>query len=246
MTNDTGAAAEGRGPVIIHKSDKRRRLAAIIAVGSLAAAGVIGGTMAAFVDHEYAGLNNTADQGGYAAAKWNLQIRADDDATWVDTTAPDTKGVADNLATDTGVPINLAIDGANNLIPGDQGTDAKTTFQVRNEDTSTQNAQITDFKLMVDPTAGTTDAALQSALRFDVTRDGQVVATDATYDQLADGIGLGVDQPILAPGAIVTYTVTVDLPEQGGAVQDAALQGMHAYLVADVDGTSTTAAATVN
>jgi hypothetical protein len=230
------------GPVIIRKSDKRRRLAAIIAVGSLATAAVVGVTMASFADHEYAGLNDTAQQGGYAAASWNLQISADG-TTWADTTSPDTPGQADNLAADTGVPINLAIDGANQLIPGDATSDVTTTFRVRNDPTSSENAQLTTFKLMTDASAGTTDQALLDALRFTVT-DGTNTVTAQTYDQLAAGVALST--PVLAPGAVVTYTVTVDLPDQGGAAQDAALQGLHAYLVAGVDGDSTTAAATVN
>jgi predicted ribosomally synthesized peptide with SipW-like signal peptide len=233
---------EPNGPVIVRPSNKRRRLAALIAVGSLATAGIIGVTMASFTDSEFAGLNDSASQGGYGTSLWNLQISADG-TSWSDTTNPNTPGQADNLAADTGVPINLTIDGAENLVPGDAASDVTTTFKVRNQDTSTQNAQITDFKLITDP-ANASDASLLSALRFTVTTDAGGSVTAQTYDQLAAGVALNA--PVLAPGAVVTYTVTVDLPDQGGATQDAALQGLHVYLIADVDGDSSTAAATVD
>ncbi|WP_022882879.1 SipW-dependent-type signal peptide-containing protein [Gryllotalpicola ginsengisoli] len=233
MTDNTA----GNGPVIVTTSDRRRRLAAMIAVGSLATAGIVGGTMAAFTDSEYAGLNESG--GGYAAALWNLQISEDGDS-WVDTTAPTsdgTQGAADNTAEDVQAPIDLTIDGADNLIPGDATTYVTTTFQVRNEDTSTQDAQLVSFKLLQDPntTASPTDADLLDALRFDVS-DGTTTVQDQTYADLASGVALS--SPTLDPGAVQTYTVRVLLPDQGSATANSALQGMHAYLVAQVNGTS--------
>ncbi|MFC4244165.1 hypothetical protein ACFOYW_12345 [Gryllotalpicola reticulitermitis] len=232
MSDNIGGAA----PIVVTKSHRRRRAAAMLAVASLATAGIVGATMAAFTDSEYAGLNNGPGQGGYAAANWNIQISSDN-SDWVDTTNPNTAGTTDNTADDVQAPIDLSIDGASQLIPGDASTDVTTTFYVRNDPTSTQNAELADFKLIPDP-AQTTDTTMLDALQFTVT-DGTDTVTAVSYADLNAGVALS--SPELTPGQVQTYTVTVHLPAQATQAENNALEGQAAYLIAEVDGTSANA-----
>ncbi|MEZ3160934.1 hypothetical protein AB1K54_10355 [Microbacterium sp. BWT-B31] len=223
-------------PVIIEEPRRRRRAAAFLGIGALGAMALIGVTMASFTDAEYAALNGSGD--GYAVAAWNIQISADGNA-WVDTTSPSTPGQPDNLPIDVQAPIDLAIAGADALVPGDAATNVTATLYVRNEDTSARNAQLLKFRLLEDSTA--TDTALRDALRFTVS-DGQSTFASLSYSALSTGVALS--QPVIAPGSVVTYTITVSLPDQGSATQNAALQGLRANLLAAIDGVSTVAAAT--
>jgi len=235
MTENTAPSS----PVIVRQKGRRRQFVGLVSLGTLAALGAVAVTMAAFTDSEYAGLNENG--GGIAAASWNIQV-AGDNGAWLDTTSPLTPGVADNLATDTATPAVVAGTSvgevaANNMIPGDATTYQTFEFTIRNAPSSTQTAVIDDFKLLTDTNAGTTDAALLSALQFSVS-DGTDTVTAQDYSDLAAGVTLSA--PHLAPGDVQTYTVVVSLPDQGSATANAALQGQAAFLTADVDATSAT------
>ncbi|MFI2104602.1 hypothetical protein ACH436_15000 [Isoptericola sp. NPDC019693] len=200
------------------EQSKRRRKAvvgwgAVIGIGALL-------TTAAFTDVEWGSLGSGI---GNADSRYNLQIKDVANDTWQDNTAETTAEI-----------ITLA--DAENMFPGSGPVSG--TVEVWNDSTFVSTLNLA----LVDDTTTPSDVDFLAALRFTVTQDGSAVGGTYTYAELASGItlaNLAQDDGTADSGPDQTaLVITVELPDQGSAAANNALQGQAAQVLVKVDGES--------
>lgn len=198
------------------KSGKKR---AWLAAGALVAVAGLA-TAAAFTDFANLNLGNGTDDSGIGGNnRFNIQVVGTDAAgipvpgTWQEANTP--QGV------------NINVPGADTITPGDT---ISVEIPFRNE-SPVLTADMA-FKLQDRP-GYTSDAAIRAALRYTVELDGVVLVSNATQDAVT---GLDLGEYLTTESGVVK--VIVDLPDQGSAAANNALQNQVSYVQAHFDATS--------
>ncbi|MDR1388265.1 MAG: hypothetical protein LBJ44_11960 [Propionibacteriaceae bacterium] len=229
-------------PVVVGPKRDRRRPVGVFFSVALATALMAGLTLAAFTDSEHGALDASEQKPGYGTGSYNIQISNVASGAWKDTTLLD-GSASDNTTADVEAPIQLGNANGHKLIPGDQDSWVTVDFYVRNDEASTVNS-ILNFHL-IKSEAKTTDAALLSALRFDVAFSGTGLAIakleDKTFTELND-VDAFKFVTSAAPGAVYKVSITIKLPNQGNnGANNNDFQNKVAHLIASIEGASTSA-----
>lgn len=197
----------------------RGKKRAVLAVGTLLAAGALT-TAAAFTDFANLNLGNgTNDSGVGGNNRFNIQV------VGTDANGNPVPGTWQEANTAEGVNINVP--GADLLTPGD-------TVSVDIPFPNESPALSADMAFSLQDRPGRTSGAeIATALRYTVSLNGTALVTNVTQAAV-DNLDLGV----YATGATGTLHVSISLPDQGSEAANNALQGQVSYVQAHFDGTS--------
>ncbi len=177
-------------------------------------------TAAAFTDFANLNIGNgSADSGVGGNNRFNIQV------VGTDTAGLPVPGTWQEANTAAGV--NVKVPGADLITPGDT---VSVSIPFRNESPAL-GAAIT-FGLQ-DRAGYTSSPALVSALRYTVTLDGKAVATNVKQADVT-----ALDLGTYAAGKEGVLGVSINLPDQGSAAANNALQGQVSYVQAHFDASS--------
>lgn len=177
-------------------------------------------TAAAFTDFANLNLGNgTNDSGVGGNNRFNIQVVGTDAAglplpgTWQEA--------------NTAAGVNIKVPGADLITPGDT---VSVEIPFRNESPALSAA--INFSLQ-DRAGFTSSPELVSALRYTITLDGVAIVTNVPQSAVS-ALNLGT----LVAGDDAVLGVSINLPDQGSATANNALQGKVSYVQAHFDASS--------